>query len=466
MAVLCLYPTGWAVGQSPSASELLEKAIYSEQTKGDLDAAMLLYERVIGEGKAGQSLAAQAQYRLGVCLYKKKQYTEATAAFEKLIKDYPEEKSLISQARQYLSGAVALLPAPWTDGEELQMDIRFPTGFKIGTGLYRVNAAEVDGRKTWRLSSRMMAGAHSFSYVEAERDSLKPLSSRWNHALIGDVEARYMPEYAELKSAGKAEVKKIELEGTIYDNEEAIQLMRRLPLEANYTTTLRFLSSLASTIVPVKITVTGPEKIDVPAGSFNCYKVDLNIRQVFWYSADSHRYLVKFEGNGAIAELASISHRAPNEPVRYQDPAFGFTLKAPPGWAFARAEEPTEKSKTSIAILDPEALIVCFMQMKPLEKLDPEAQKSVRVWADKLLQEHGASKEIKVRADSWQERNVAGEEGVSVIADFRDGKEDKIAYLVCSLGKRRATSFVLLTKAQDFEAMRGKWDAIVDSLAN
>src|SRR5438552_893368 len=99
-----------------SPSELLEKGIYSEETKGDLDAAMKLYQQIVAEGKEGQAVAAQAQYRLGVCYYKKKNYTEATAAFEKLVKDYPEQKELLALAREYLAGAVALMPAPWTDG--------------------------------------------------------------------------------------------------------------------------------------------------------------------------------------------------------------------------------------------------------------------------------------------------------------------------------------------------------------
>ena len=47
---------------------------------------------------ARPSLAAQAQYRLAVCYYKKKNFAEATAAFEKLVKDYPDQKELIARA--------------------------------------------------------------------------------------------------------------------------------------------------------------------------------------------------------------------------------------------------------------------------------------------------------------------------------------------------------------------------------
>src|SRR3954447_12735777 len=63
-------------------SDVLEQGIYSEETKGDIDAAMQLYQKVVADAKSGQAVAAQAQYHLGVCYYKKKNYVEATATFE------------------------------------------------------------------------------------------------------------------------------------------------------------------------------------------------------------------------------------------------------------------------------------------------------------------------------------------------------------------------------------------------
>src|SRR5712672_2162768 len=82
---LLVLVTAIATGaEAPSVSELLEKAIYSEQTKGDLDGAMQLYEQVVAQAKAGQALAAQDQYHLGAWYYKKKDYARANTAFEKL----------------------------------------------------------------------------------------------------------------------------------------------------------------------------------------------------------------------------------------------------------------------------------------------------------------------------------------------------------------------------------------------
>src|SRR5664279_580009 len=145
------------LASAASPSELLEQGIYSEETKGDVDAALKLYQQVVTEAKAGQAVAAQAQYRLGVCFYKKKNYAGAASAFEKLVRDYPDQKDLIALANKYLVNAMALLPAPWVDGEEMQLDIRFPTGYKIGTACYRVFAGEANGQKLWRLSSQLFA---------------------------------------------------------------------------------------------------------------------------------------------------------------------------------------------------------------------------------------------------------------------------------------------------------------------
>ena len=48
-----------------SAAELLEKGIYTEQTVGDLAAAIEIYTRVVENTEANRPHAAQAQFRLG-----------------------------------------------------------------------------------------------------------------------------------------------------------------------------------------------------------------------------------------------------------------------------------------------------------------------------------------------------------------------------------------------------------------
>jgi hypothetical protein len=466
LAIISLLPAAQAATASPS--ELLERGIYSEETRGDVDAALKLYQQVVAEAKAGQAVAAQATYRLGICYYKKKNYREANAAFQKLLHDYPDQKDLIALANDYLAGAMPLMPAPWVDGEEQQLDIKFPSGFKLGTACYRVNAGEANGQKIWRLSSRLFAGTQQASRVEVEAESFKPLHCWWKISLIGQVEVTYLPGQAELKTAGKDEVKKVDLTGVVFDNEEAAQLLRRLPLAPDYQTTLRIFTGLGGgSTIPLGIKVAAQEKVEVPAGTFDCYKVELSpVNQTFWCSTDAHHYLVKFEAGGVIAELAQVTQRKLGEPVRYQDPAFGFSLAAPADWVFFRADVPDGKDKAKVVVLDPEAVATSVVNVGSRKDLWPEAQKSLRTWADKEIADGEGSKllkELTIRPDSWKDRTVAGKPGLSLIGDFVEGKEKKVGYAVFTFGNTNAATFVLFASTKDFEAFLPKFEAIVDS---
>jgi hypothetical protein len=454
-----------------SPSELLEQGIYSEETKGDVDAALKLYQQVVTEAKAGQAIAAQAQYRVGICYYKKKNYSEANAAFEKLLKDYPDQKDLIALANKYLANAMPLMPAPWVDGEEMQLDIKFPTGYKIGTASYRVNAGETNGQKIWRLTTQIFTTAQHSSRVEVEAASFKPIHCWLKINLIGEVDVTYSPGYAELRTAEKNEVQKIDLTGAVYDNEEVIQLMRRLPLASDYKTTVHALTGLGGgNIVPVQIEVTGQAKVEVPAGSFDCYKVELSVagqmKQTFWYSTDAHHYLVKFESKGVIGELAAVTQREAGEPVQYHDPAFGFSLTAPADCMFHRADMRIDKTKTRVVVLAQDQLGVSVANVGSRTNLWPEAQKSLRAWAEKEIAEGEGGRlmeELTIRPESWKDRTVAGKPGLSVIGDYVEIGEKKVCCAVFTFGNTNAATFVLLAKAKNFVAFQPKFDAIVDS---
>jgi tetratricopeptide (TPR) repeat protein len=466
LSLMTLFPLTRPSFAAP-LSELLEKGIYSEETKGDLDGAMKLYEQIVAEGKGGQAVAAQAQYRLGVCYYKKKDYAKASATFEKLVKDYPDQKELVALAQEYLAGAATLLPAPWVDGELLRLDIKLGSGFRIGPATYSASSGETNGRKIWKLGSRLFAGVQQLSSVEVEADSFKPLHSRWKHTLLGDADAVYGAGHADLKFKGKDEIKKIEIESLVYDNEEVVQLMRRLPLATNYSTRIQILSTLAGgNIIPLKIEVAGIDKVQVGAGSFDCYRVELSVKQTFWYSTDEHHYLVKFEAGGVSAELTSIEQTTPGQPVAFKMASPALSLSAPSGWLFDTHEPDEAKAPGKIVILDPDATATSFLFVNNVDNLNlkPEEKKSLRACADAQIVEGTRTlKDLKVRADTWKDRTVAGQPALSVVADFVESREKKVSYLVFTFLENNALQFLTCTDPADFEAFRPQFDAIIDS---
>jgi hypothetical protein len=366
--------------------------------------------------------------------------------------------------REYRAAAAVFQPAPWADGEEMRLDLKFSTGVKIASAYYSVSSGETNGTKIWRLASRIFGASQSLSHVEVDVETFRPLHSRWKHNLFGEADAQYTPGDAEVLVKGKDKPKKIALGGVVYDNEEAIQLLRRLPLATGYKTTLRFLSSLsAGSIVPVQVTVSGPEKINVSAGSFDCYKVALSIRQTFWYSTDAHRYLVKFEAGGAVGELTEVAHPKPGQPEKFQDPELGFSLAVPFDWRLSPRPDEKKDPATLVDILDPDMAATIYLKVRKLDSVDPAARKSVRGWAESEVADFAkAWKNFKVRPDSWNNKMIAGREGVTFVGDYVDAQTNKVAYAAFAFGAMNAAEIIMLTTREDLESLRPKFNTILD----
>lgn len=447
-----------------SPSELLEKGIYTEETKGDIEGAIAIYQQLVGEAKAGQTLAAQAQLRLGQCLLKQNRAGEAQAAFEKLIRDFPNEKELVAKAREHLPGDIVLSPVPWVDGERLQLVIALPTGFEIGAMVYRADLVETDGRKVWRVGGRMFAGAQSFSTVDADAETFHPISSRWKHTLLGDVSAVYRATEVETKKVDATESKKIVFDKSVFDNEQAMHVMRRLPLEVGYKTTVPIIATLgAGTVIPVSLEVVAKEAVKVPAGEFECFKVQLNIGQTFWFSNDAHRYVVKFEAGGVNANLVSIAQRAPGQPVQFQDETLGVSLTTPPDWVVQKQKTP---KSTTIHLLDPEADSEGgSLEIKATDSLTAAARTSPRAWADSDFLDAAMKelKDVKVRPQSWQNHVIAGRPAVSCVADYVDRERPMVLFSAYLTGPKTSEHFSLACEATKFEALRGPFESIIAS---
>jgi len=85
------------------ASELLEQGFYLEETTGDLDAAIEIYQQIIQDPAASRTHVASAQYRLGISYGKQGREENAKVAFETLIEVYPDNNEMILLAREQLA---------------------------------------------------------------------------------------------------------------------------------------------------------------------------------------------------------------------------------------------------------------------------------------------------------------------------------------------------------------------------
>jgi Tol biopolymer transport system component len=94
-----------STAQDPSPSRLFQNAIHLMETRGDYPAALRLFEQ-IAKG-SDRSLAARSLLYAGQC-YEKLGKREAQNAYERLIRDFADQTTLVSAARARLT---ALTPA-------------------------------------------------------------------------------------------------------------------------------------------------------------------------------------------------------------------------------------------------------------------------------------------------------------------------------------------------------------------
>jgi len=87
-------------GQRADAS--LGAALHLEQVAGDLEGAIAAYREILSQPGVDRAIAAEAQYRLGVC-HEKLGQAVARAAYERVLSDYAEQTAFVSAARERLA---------------------------------------------------------------------------------------------------------------------------------------------------------------------------------------------------------------------------------------------------------------------------------------------------------------------------------------------------------------------------
>jgi hypothetical protein len=357
-----------------SAADLLEKARYVEETQGDLAGAIKMYQQISERADAERATAAEALFRLGSCYLKGGQETEATSTFEKLKKQYSEQKTLLARIPPLPAASLKLNPAPWGDDETMLMQVKTADGKERTVVAYQVESAQIGGRPVWHFQNSQ---PQMFMSVHADLETLHPIDSTFQFDSV-DMRSQttYSPDRVTTVRWDKTGEKKQELTNQrgIYDNEEVIHLIRRLPLAESYSVTIPVLAIGSPIVIDARIKVTGREKVTVPAGTFETHKVLVTVNMDgktikedrFWYSADVHQYLVKVETNPVTMELSEVLTHTRASAASLKDNDMGVSLSAPAGWLLATIRSLREDLR--VAVLAPDARVAGELTCHPLTK--------------------------------------------------------------------------------------------------
>ena len=121
------------------------------------------------------------------------------------------------------------------------------------TWCLRVAKTNLDGKKYWECQTWQtvtVSNAFGKSRVLADFDSFAAVESDWTFSLLGTATAKYSDTEVEVDFVGK-EPKVLELGPMTYDNEQAAQVLRRLPLAKGYEGEITVISTLGQAKLPL-----------------------------------------------------------------------------------------------------------------------------------------------------------------------------------------------------------------------
>jgi hypothetical protein len=298
-----------------------------------------------------------------------------------------------------------------------------------------------------------------YSSAVVDEGTLAPVSSRQRIPMMGmDLQARYTRDHVELNmlKSGTPTKRQVTLDRPVFDSEQIPQLLRCLPLNQNYHVSLPIFAAAPGVAAEVTIDVVAQERITVPAGTMDCYKVVVSggasgLDRTFWLTADRHAYIAKADMAGMLEmELSSVTTAEKNKPAYFEAKELGISVSAPAGWCVVHYHPVSSGELAVIRITDP----------------DFNAEGSI--WVTSLSQDIAGKmhKEYVVRPESRETITLSGVPAASYIADLKSmiSGQDMVEYRFFLQTRARRYMMFFQTDKNSFDQLRPDFDFIVRSL--
>lgn len=138
ITIFCIAGLMNVSGQDKS-QEMLNKAIYEEEVNGNLEEAIEVYQTILDKFSDNRSIAAKAQYHIGLC-NEKQGKKEATKAYQLVLDKFPDQGEVVRLARRKLSALAGLETTSIPAGPSIR-HVRYPQPFP-----YETKGVSTDGR--------------------------------------------------------------------------------------------------------------------------------------------------------------------------------------------------------------------------------------------------------------------------------------------------------------------------------
>ena len=91
LLVVCLFFSTATAFSQQSSGQLFEKALYTEEVKGELQNAIDLYQQILESDPENRQITAKSLFQMGMC-YEKLGNQEAQKAYQRIIQEFADQK--------------------------------------------------------------------------------------------------------------------------------------------------------------------------------------------------------------------------------------------------------------------------------------------------------------------------------------------------------------------------------------
>jgi hypothetical protein len=401
--------------------------------------------------------------------------------FHQLIEDYPDQTRLVAEARTLAAqDSIALGPIPWKNGEVSLYDIKRSGGGKIGAAAFSINEILAEGQPAWKLSthtSLLIAGQTDYTDAYVTRDDFVALSGNSFNSTSGQNRIDYKKGGLRVSSLvkGQKTVSDIDIGQPYYNDLQLHNLIRRLPLKSGYKTEFNLFIQSSTMALDGRLQIKDPERVSVPAGEFDCYRVEISGYQqskltqemTYWISTRADRQIVKVVSSAVTFELTAATNRI-DQPLVYRKPGLNMSLAAPQGWMPLEVEPMQPGHDMWLSLIPDEgqtfALLAATQKIKSSDD-DKNANLVGHIVDADIKALSSALPGFAIRPETRIELAVSGATAQRFIADFQTDSKPMVEYRTYILAPSGLFWFTFRTERVNFDGKRAEYDGIVDNIS-
>jgi len=185
-----------------------------------------------------------------------------------------------------LSSYAATAPLPQRSSEAVRaMETQYGMAMQVGEQKFEmemqrsVTAVERDGRTLWQIISKTQSPMGTgIDTIFVDQESLAPIARRAQQGM-GTIRVDYSDKVisGQMKMGPRDIPIEVKLDAPVLADGPGLEItLVALPLAEGYETTIRTFDLLSQKVRPWSLKVTGVETIEVKAGSYEAYKVELS----------------------------------------------------------------------------------------------------------------------------------------------------------------------------------------------